>query len=348
MDKAESVGRVYVFDSADIPASDLRVRHTPKIRPLEDECANFYDEAFLACRNRAIKKIREWNEKKRPEEVEMFDGTLFSFDWLDTTSAGSRVLSLSDVKFTTYKGLVDRINMGQGELRHSLTRTVPMIGIAETLDGLLVLGHRKTPHMGGRYLFPAGFADHPENRQVDEDFFTMVTIDEFSEEIGVRIKPQDVRYVGLTSGDDSKNITIVTYAKLPVSAKDVESSFMENNRRLLMEKGKIEHEHLLYLPNDLEQVTKFLLGRYTGVLNEYAGLCFENGVCTKGPEEVNGEPFRGRGYLQIGNGISAILALMKGRLSDSRYNDLVSAVEESGVVESVEHLTIGYKLQLAA
>lgn len=328
------IGRVYVFDSADIPASDLQVVHTPQVRTLEEECGVFCDSMLEGCIDEEKRRIKEDQNRGNKKRV---DGTLFSLNWFRINPSSSRTLKLCDVKYSTYQGLKNRINHDGEERGHTLTRVVPMIGIAETIDNMLVLGHREGSHMAGKYLSPAGFAIH-ESR-VSSEFFTDTTVKEIEEELGVEIQPECVRYVGLTSGDDSRNSTVVTYARLPCDTGEVERRFRELNEGLIKNGKKVEHKHLLYLPSDLSSITEFLCGQYSGCLNPVSEIDFEDGVCTRGPPEIEGKQ-----YEQIGNGISAMLALMEGRLSYWNYNNLVGEVQDSGVVERVEHCDINDKL----
>jgi hypothetical protein len=323
------IGKIYVFDSAVILARNLEIEHTPRTRSLDEGCFYFYDE-----------DLREAIEAEKTKYVPgsgQFDGTLLCLERFSIEN-GKRKLRLCDIMYSTYQTLKARLDRENGQ-EHTLTRTVSMIGIAETSDGSFPLGHRSGRHMPNRYLSPAGFTDH--EGMIDNWFLPNLTKEEIGEETGVEIDPEDVTYVGLTSGDDSRNNTVILHSGLDCDSEKTEAMFKGVNAELRQNGAKIEHDHLIYLPSDLTSVREFLCGRFTGCLNRFRDIYFEDGVCVRGPDLIKGEKYR-----QIGNGISAILSLMKGRVSNSDYWKLVEDVKESGIVEDIEHLDINEKLGL--
>lgn len=326
------IGNVYVFDSADMPVSDLQVIHSPGTRSLEDECLGFCDSEFRSAVAEKIKKINKPGSGQH-------DGNLLCFNGFTINEDDTRTLELCDIDFSTFQTLYDRLNLEVGQ-EHTLTRTVPMIGIAETSDGNFVLGHRNTEWLPDRYLPPAGFTDRKDRDEViGSKYFAWLTKKEVEEEIAVEITEDSVRYVGLTAGDDSRNNTVILYTKLPTDTAETEDLFQRNNQRLDEKGGKIEHLHLLYLPNDLDSVTEFLCGRYSGNLNPINEINFDNGRCIRGPKEI-----LGKSYKQIGNGIGAILSLMQQRITGTNYVNLVNDILDSGVVDGIEHMDINEKL----
>jgi hypothetical protein len=325
------IGRIHVFDSANIAATDLEISHRQMMRPLEVECLGLYDD-----------ELRDDIERRRIAYDKpgsgQYDGTLLCFDGFSINGEGTRTLRLCDIKFSTYQALKTRLEREAGH-EHTLTRLVPMISFAETSDDRLVFGHRSTQHMPDRYLPPAGFSIH--DGQIDNHYFAQLAKEEIGEEVGMEIDQESVRYVGLTSGEDSRNNTVILHARLPCDIEAVERRFQELNQSLRETGKQIEHKHLIYLPNDLDSVTQFLCGKYSGDLNPMQGINFLNGACIEGPDEI-----RGKQYMQIGNGMSAVLSLMKERVSAREYSGLVGQVEKSRVVDCIEHSDINVKLDV--
>lgn len=330
-----SVGNVYVFDSTNIPSEELGIVHRVGETDLEKECLGLCDDQLKTDieRRRAAYGSSDSGE---------FDGNLLSFDELERRQDGTRILTLHDMAFSTYQALRARLGREQGH-EHTLTRLITMLSVVETSDSMFPMGHRSTNHMSGRYLPPAGFTNH--SGLVDEGYFAHLAIQEIKEELGIVTNPGDVRYVGLTSGDDSRNTTVTLHVKLKENMETVQGEFAALNHRLRSggERDKVEHEHLIFVPNDLDSMAGFLSGRYTGVLNPMQGIEFREGLCVRGPEEI-----LGRRYEQIGNGIAGFLALMRERIKGEDYAALTSMIETAGVVDDVRHLDINSKLMSCA
>ena len=324
-----STAQVYVFDSA--PAgTNLIVRHTSRLRSLEDECFGLYDENM----KNMLKSKRA--EIKKPGSGQ-FDGMLLSLDSF-SLQKGKRILEVIDMHYSTYQTLKEQLNKELG-YEHSLTRCVPLIAFTETKEGDFIFGHRAGNHMSGLYLPPAGFSDH--EGKVSENYFSELSVNEIEEELGIKIKEEDVHYAGLSAGEDSRNITVVTNSVLPYSKKEVEEIFTELKERLRKEGRKIEHKHLIYVPGYPRTIGSFLCGEYTGSLNLIRDIYFEKGNCVKGPQEILNKK-----YGQIGNGIGGVLAIMKQRLSKKEYSQLVNQIESSGVTPKVEHTSLEEKFNL--
>ncbi|MFH1503233.1 MAG: hypothetical protein ABIE36_01090 [Candidatus Diapherotrites archaeon] len=327
----EKIGQIYVFDRANIPSCELRINHSSRTRSLEEECLGLYDQTLS-------EDIRDRAASYGNHESGQFDGKLLCLRGFKVNQDNSRTLYLCDVNYSTYQALKARLDK-EPEHKHTLTRTAPIIGIAETSDGMLILGHRSTQHMPDRYLPPAGFTDH--NGQIDETYFAHLAKEEIEEEVGVNVEPNSIRYIGLTAGDDSRNNTITLYTHLPFDMESVERTFSELNQKLVENREGIEHKHLIYLPSDLESVKHFLCGNYTGNLNPLRDIRFDQGICVSGPEEILGKQ-----YKQIGNGMASLLCFIQNRVSHEAYSSLVQEIEASGIVEGVEHLDINEKLGL--
>lgn len=322
---------VYVFDSADLPMRNVDVEHTPGVHSLDDECLGFNDEALRA-------DIEDRKRKFNPANGQ-FDGRLLSLNDFDAN--GKRTLHVGDVMYSTYQALKSRFEKTPGQ-EHSLTRTVCLIAFLETRDNAFVFGHRNSAHMGGKYLPPAGFSDHLPGSRVAKYYFEELSVEEIEEETGTHIDASKMRYAGLTSGDDSRNTTVISLSPTLHSVSDVERIFNVNNAKIVESKGRIEHEHLLYVPSDLESVARFLSGKFTGVLNPVLGIEFKDGVCVRGPELIKGKP-----YEQIGNGVSGLLAIMKSRVSSTDYQGLVEVVQKAGVAR-VDHVSLSEKIKFVA
>ena len=315
-----SMGNVYVFDSADIPVTAVRMNHTSRVRPLEEECLGVFDKTF----EQDIKRRRA----TYLPGTGMFDGILLCFESLERGEK-TRTLNTCDVNYSTYQTLRSRLDNAP-EHKHTITRTLPMIGIIETSDNHLVLGYRSTDHMPDRYLPPAGFSDHTD--PLPQNYLADITSEEVLEETGVKVNPGSVRYLGLTAGDDSRNVTFITYVKVPETVQEVEKKFDEMDAKLAKEGKTVEHLHLLHLPSGIGALSDFLSSEYTGVLNPHKNIQFENGICTIGPPEI-----RGKRYKQIGNGIGAMLCYIKNRAGKDQYQELVQRIEKSGAVDRILH-----------
>jgi len=315
-----SLGNVYVFDTADIQFADVRMNHTSRVRSLDDECLGICDKSLE-------QEIRRRRESYLPG-TGMYDGILLCFESLERGEK-TRVLNTCDINYSTYQTLKSRLERTPGH-EHTITRTLPMIGIVETSDNHLVLGYRSTVHMPDRYLPPAGFTDHTD--PLPKNYLADITHEEVLEETGVDINPNAVRYLGLTSGDDSRNVTFITYVRVPQTVQDVEIKFAEMDAKLSREGKTVEHLHLLYLPSGIGALSDFLSSEYTGVLNPNKNIQFENGICKIGPPEI-----RGKRYKQIGNGIGSMLCYIKTRTTDEQYQALVQRIEKSGAVDRILH-----------
>ncbi|PIN75613.1 hypothetical protein COV18_02085 [Candidatus Woesearchaeota archaeon CG10_big_fil_rev_8_21_14_0_10_37_12] len=313
-----TIGNAYVFDAAFISLTDLVVSHTPYMLRVQDNLIGASDKE----RN-ITETIKEFSLK--PGE---YDGTLLYLTGLDLK--GRHFLSTNDTKYIDYQAVRAALN---GEGSHVLTRVLNLVALVETTDNKLVFGHKTTAHMGGLYSPPAGFSDH--DNPVPADYFARLTVEEISEETGVSVDKKSLMYVGLTSGDDSRNITVVTYARVNETAEGLETAFTELNRKLIEAGDRVEHDHLLYVPSDPDSVREFLANRYTGVLNSWQGIHFENGVCTAGPEDIKRQE-----YGQIGNCVAAVLALMKQRCDDKTYANMVNEIKIAGVVDDVVHVNL--------
>ncbi len=315
------IGNVYIFDSAP-DGSNLKVEHLPEKRPLSEECFPNYDSDLE-------KNVAEIKSKISLPESGQFDGTLLSLDYFYINGI-DRVMGVKDVDYSTYQALKMKLQKNE---RGTLTRVVPLIAFTETKDNYFVFGHRSTAHMGGRYLPPAGFSDH--EGKVNSSFFIDLSLVEIKEELGIDLNPQECRYVGISSGDDSRNLTVLTLSSCAYSAKELNNQFNSLNKKLISLGQKVEHDHLIYLPNDRSSVAKFLSGKFTGSLNDFEGILFNGGLCTRGPREIKDKP-----YGQIGNGIGGLLSLMQQRISEGEYRNLVEEVNDSGMVNSVIHMSL--------
>ncbi len=326
----EQLGNVYVFDSALIPIKDLQSEHNPSLGTPGEGCYGLYGGRMKADLEERISSYGKSGSQQ-------FDGTILRFESLEIMRDKKRILRLGDMKYSTYQSLKSRLD-SEPDHQHTLTQAVNIIVFVETVDGNLILGHRTGAHMGDKYLPPAGFSDH--KGRIAPVFFTELSVLEVKEELGIRLSKSQVMYAGLSAGDDSRNTTVITYARSNFSSEEIEEHFQKLNNELLAKGKKLEHLHLIHVPTDLTSITSFLCNNYSGVLNPIRGIVFEEGTCVQGPEEIIGKR-----YSQIGNGIGGFLCLAYKIFSPEQYLILIRQIENSGIVEEVEHVDINTKLK---
>ncbi len=320
---------VYLFDSAPI-GTNLVVHHTPKLRSLEEECYGLYDNSM---KEEIDKKLAEFQKPNSGQ----FDGTLLSLQGFSLED-NKRILDVVDMKYSTYQALKERLNREKGH-EHTLTRCVPLIAFTETREGYFIFGHRAGNHMSDLYLPPAGFSNH--EGKVPDNYFSALSVEEIQEELGIEVNEKEVNYAGLSSGDDSRNITVITHTILSYTRKEVEEAFTELKERLSKEGKRIEHKHLIYLQAYPVALSSFLSGDYTGSLNPIRDIYFEKGYCIRGPAEI-----KNKKYGQIGNGIAGFLAILQQKFPEKDYKNLVKRIEESELGLKIQHMPLEKKFNL--
>ena len=196
-----------------------------------------------------------------------------------------------------------------------------MIAVLETSDNHLVLGHRCGEHLPNRYLPPAGFQECPG--VITPGYFREKCGEEFREEVGIDFDG-NISYIGLT-GDtrDSFLDVSVFYGKTPLNCAEVQKAW-----ELLG--SKTEHKHLIYIPSTPSDLTTFLRGRYSGVVNPFMDIVFERGLCIHGPEEI-----KGRKYQQIENGVGALAAYLSLKVQPDDLRARLSRLPSLNVIEDV-------------
>lgn len=236
---------------------------------------------------------------------------------------GQRSFDLRCVEFRDYhalKKLLYQHRNGDPQLLEQFV-ALSMIAVLETSDDYLVLGHRGGEHLPNRYLPPAGFQECPG--VITSDYFSEKCREEFREEVGIDFDGE-ISYIGLT-GDtrDSFLDVIVFYGKTPLTREEVQHAWERDG-------SKTEHKHLIYIPSNPSEITTFLRGRCSGVVNPFMDIVFERGRCVRGPDEI-----RGRSYQQIENGVGALAAYLSLKVSSDDLHTRLLRLPALNVIEGV-------------
>lgn len=236
---------------------------------------------------------------------------------------GQRSFDLRCVEFNDYHALKKLLYQHRNDDPLLLQQFVvlSMIAVLETADDHLVLGHRGGEHLPNRYLPPAGFQECPGI--ITSEYFAEKCKEEFREEVGIDFDGK-ISYIGLT-GDtrDSFLDVSVFYGRTPLNCAEVQKAWERNG-------SKTEHKHLIYIPSAPSDVTRFLRGRYSGVVNPFMDIVFEKGRCICGPEEV-----KGRDYQQIENGVGALAAYLSLKVQPDDLRARLSRLSPLDVIEDV-------------
>ena len=236
---------------------------------------------------------------------------------------GRRLLGLRCVEFKEYHALKKLLYHHRNDNPLLLEQFVvlSMIAVLETSDNHLVLGHRGGEHLPNRYLPPAGFQECPG--VITPGYFREKCREEFREEVGIDFDGK-ISYIGLT-GDtrDSFLDVSVFYGMTPLSREDVQKSWERDG-------SKTEHTHLIYIPSTPSDITTFLRGRYSGVVNPFMDIVFEKGRCIRGPEEV-----KGCDYQQIENGVGSLAAYLSLKVQPDDLRARLLTLPALGVIEDV-------------
>ncbi len=236
---------------------------------------------------------------------------------------GQRYFDLRCVEFKDYYALKKLLYQHRDEDKRLLEQFVAlsMIAVLETSDDYLVFGHRGGEHLPNRYLPPAGFQECPG--VITSDYFDEKCREEFREEVGIDFDG-NISYIGLT-GDtrDSFLDVCVFYGVTQLTREGVQKAWERDG-------SKTEHKHLIYVPSTPSDLTTFLRGRYSGVVNPFMDIVFEKGHCVRGPEEI-----KGRSYQQIENGVGALAAYLSLKVSPDDLHARLLRLPAINVIEGV-------------
>ncbi|MBI2498662.1 hypothetical protein HYV88_00295 [Candidatus Woesearchaeota archaeon] len=340
IEQRQRIEEVIIFDSVGQGENvNLRVIHSNSFPSEEEQSFGLWnDEEY---RKRLLER-----RKQIAEHPVYYDGVNLFFDCLTIDRNGNRVMYMRDTLYSIHKTLEQTLTTRDtgSDLRTRLIRTGNVVAVVETSDGKLVFGYRSggSEDFGGMYLPPAGFTDYrkdtdPNKGPVSEDFFDRSTDKEIREEIGINTSSLRKQYLGFVGGVETRSVAIVTYVKLNHTSEEVERAFQRLNRKLKRNGRRIEHDHLIYVP--FEPWKHFISGRYTGVLNPFVPIAFEDGLFISGPKETIGKP-----YQQFGEGIGSVLNYTRFRSTDSAEGDLKNRVIDSGLVRRVSYLDPNAKL----
>ena len=345
VDQRQRIEEVIIFDSAGQGENvNLKVIHSSSFPSEEEQSFGLWnDEEYR-------KRLLEMR-KQIAEHPVYYDGVNLFFDCLTRDRNGNRVMCMRDTLYSTHKTLEQTLTSGtvRPDLRTRLIRTGNVVAVVETSDGKLVFGYRSggSEDFGGMYLPPAGFTDYrkdtdPNKGPVSEDFFDKLTDEEIGEEVGIDASNKKKNYLGFVGGLETRCADTVTYVRLDQNSEQVEEAFQILNNKLRETGGRIEHDHLIYVPIDplhFKQLGGFLTGQYSGELNPFVPIAFEDGVFVSGPEKATGKP-----YQQLADGIGSILNLVRFKFGDISADRLKEDIKNSGLVGKFSYLDPNAKL----
>ena len=346
MVEKQRIEEVFIFDSVNRGEDvSLSVVHSNSFPSEEEQSFGLWnDEEYR-------RKLLEKREQIAKHPV-YYDGVNLFFDCLTRDSKGNRVMYMRDTLYSTHKTLEQTLiarAVTEPNLKTRLIRTGNIVAVVETSDGKLVFGYRSggSEDFGGMYLPPAGFTDHRKNTDpnkgpVNEDFFDRLTDEEIVEEVGIDPGNKKKNYLGFVGGLETRCADTVTYVRLDQSSEQVEEAFQALNKKLRETGGRIEHDHLIYVPVDpwhFRQLGSFLTGQYSGILNPYVPIAFEDGVFVSGPEKATGKP-----YQQLADGIGSILNLVRFKFGDISADRLKEDIRNSELVGKFSHFDPNAKL----
>ena len=233
----------------------------------------------------------------------------------------SRSFYLSCVEFKDYHALKKLLYQHRHTDDLLLQQFVPlsMIAVLETADHYLVLGHRGGDHLPNRYLSPAGFHECPKT--ISPQYFSDKCKEEFREEIGFDFGG-DITYIGLPGDTRDSFLDVSIFHGLThMTREDIQEAWEENG-------SKDEHKHLIYIPSDPPHIARFLQGGYTGIVNPFKDITFEDGCCVRGPPEIHG-----KNYQQIENGVGSLVAYLSLKLPSQGLDHILESLVQSKIIE---------------
>lgn len=183
-----------------------------------------------------------------------------------------------------------------------------------TNDGWQVFGFRTGNHLSGRYLSPAGFCDF--DTSPCPNYFAVHTAEETREELGV-FRPGRSHFVGISFDDSHSFLSCaVVHTALVHSREYVE--------RMWTASGNKEHDHLIYLKDDVAEFALFMCKKLEAIVNPEKEIFISNGkVNTSGSKK----PID---YNLIDNGISAWILDVFARHGAEKGSFLVKELIASG------------------